>query len=91
MPRNLTLAIDEDLLQKARVLAAMNRTTVNAMVREFLEHAVGEVSKESRRADWDALFRSIDAQATDRRTRMTGGPPSRRDLDDEDGRGGGVL
>ncbi|NBC21825.1 MAG: hypothetical protein GVY06_12400 [Alphaproteobacteria bacterium] len=36
--RNITLAIDEDLLDKARVLAAMRRTTVNAMVREFLRH-----------------------------------------------------
>jgi len=34
--KNITLAIDEDLLDKARVLAAMRRTTVNAMVREFL-------------------------------------------------------
>ena len=34
--KNITLAIDEHLLDKARVLAAMRRTTVNAMVREFL-------------------------------------------------------
>lgn len=40
MTKNLTLAIDEDLLDKARVLAAMRRTTVNAMVREFLERIV---------------------------------------------------
>ncbi len=38
MNKNLTLSIDEDLLDKARVLAAMRRTTVNAMVREFLKH-----------------------------------------------------
>ncbi len=42
MTKNLTLAIDEDLLDRARVLAAMRRTTVNAMVREFLERVVAE-------------------------------------------------
>ncbi len=40
MAKNITLAIDEELLDKARVLAAMRRTTVNAMVRDFLQRAV---------------------------------------------------
>ncbi|RFC62844.1 ribbon-helix-helix protein, CopG family [Fulvimarina endophytica] len=40
MPKNITLAIDEDLLDKVRVLAAVRRTSVNAMVREFLERTV---------------------------------------------------
>lgn len=34
--KNITLAIDEDLLDKVRVIAAMEKTTVNAMVRDFL-------------------------------------------------------
>jgi len=38
--RNLTLAIDEDLLDKVRVLAAMKRTSVNEMVRGFLTRLV---------------------------------------------------
>lgn len=42
MPKNITLAIDEDLLDKARVLAAMRRTSVNEMVREFLKRAVDD-------------------------------------------------
>jgi plasmid stability protein len=42
MPKNITLAIDEDLLDKARVLAAMRRTSVNEMVREYLRKAVDE-------------------------------------------------
>lgn len=63
MTKNLTLAIDEDLLDRARVLAAMRRTTVNAMVREFLERAVQEARdaddvtqellKLSREGSWD--------------------------------------
>ena len=40
MPKNLTLAIDEDLLDKARVLAAMRRTSVNEMVRDYLKRLV---------------------------------------------------
>lgn len=38
--KNLTLSIDEDLLQKARVLAAMKRSSVNEMVREYLAREV---------------------------------------------------
>lgn len=37
--RNITLAIEDDVLEEARVLAAENRTTVNAMVRDFLRQA----------------------------------------------------
>jgi Family of unknown function (DUF6364) len=34
--KNITLAIDDDVLEKARLVAAQKRTTVNAMVRDFL-------------------------------------------------------
>jgi hypothetical protein len=40
--KNLTLTIDADLLQKARVLAAMKRTSVNELVRGFLDRLVRE-------------------------------------------------
>ena len=40
--KNLTLAIDEDLLQKARVLAAMKRSSVNEMVRDYLANVVAD-------------------------------------------------
>ena len=42
MTRNLTLAIDDALLDKVRVLAAMKRTSVNEMVRQFLTRLVEE-------------------------------------------------
>ena len=42
MTRNLTLAIDDDLLDKVRVLAAMKRTSVNEMVRGFLTRLVDQ-------------------------------------------------
>jgi hypothetical protein len=34
--KNITLAIDDDVLDRARLVAAQKRTTVNAMVRDFL-------------------------------------------------------
>ncbi|MFX9665231.1 ribbon-helix-helix protein, CopG family, partial [Acinetobacter baumannii] len=42
MTRNITLAIDDALLDKVRVLAAMKRTSVNEMVRGFLARLVEE-------------------------------------------------
>lgn len=66
MTKNLTLAIDKDLLDKARVLAAMRRTTVNAMVREFLSQEVGAEARQSSRAEaWARLFRESDAHAAE--------------------------
>ena len=40
--KNITLAIDEDLLDKVRVLAAMKRTSVNEIVRSYLSRLVDE-------------------------------------------------
>ena len=34
--KNITLAIADDVLDKARVIAAERRTTVNALVRDYL-------------------------------------------------------
>lgn len=52
MARNLTLSIDDELLARARVLAAMRRTSVNEMVRGFLERAVAdEVGRDEAREE----------------------------------------
>ena len=40
MPKNITLAIDQALLDKVRVLAALKRTSVNELVRGYLERLV---------------------------------------------------
>lgn len=50
---NLTLSISKTLLKRARIVALQNDTTVNAMVRDFLER---EVTKYEKPAD-----KSIDA------------------------------
>lgn len=42
---NLTLTVEEDLLREARAVAAQRRTSVNAMVREFLANVVKEDSR----------------------------------------------
>ncbi len=42
---NLTLAIEEELLRKARKLAIDRDTTVNQMVRQFLTESVKSASR----------------------------------------------
>jgi hypothetical protein len=37
MTKNITLAIDESVLEEARVYAAKRNTSVNGLVRDFLE------------------------------------------------------
>ncbi len=40
--KNITLAIDEALLERARLHAAQRGTTVNALVREYLTRVASE-------------------------------------------------
>jgi plasmid stability protein len=71
--KNLTLSLDEDLLAKARVLAAMKRTSVNEMVREFLSVQVDSEGHQARRAEvWGSRFGEADANAHVRRKRKNG-------------------
>lgn len=37
MSKNITLSVDEDVLQRARVVAAIRRTSVSELVRGFLK------------------------------------------------------
>ena len=62
LAKNITLAIDEDLLDKVRVLAAIKRTSVNEMVRQFLEREVKRETAQATRADvWGRIFQAADA------------------------------
>ena len=45
--KNITLAIDDEVLDKARVIAAEQKTTINALVRQFLSELAG---RDDRRA-----------------------------------------
>ncbi len=73
MTKNLTLAIEDDLLDKARVLAAMKRTSVNEMVRVFLEREVKREAAQASRAEaWCRIFEAADDKADQRVQRMAG-------------------
>lgn len=53
---NLTLSVDDDLLQKAREAAVREHTSVNALVRTYLEQYVGARERRARALDaLDAL------------------------------------
>ena len=42
MTKNITLAIDEEVLDKARIYAAKRQTSVNGLVREYLARVASE-------------------------------------------------
>jgi hypothetical protein len=42
MTKNITLAIDEEILDKARIYAAKRETTVNGLVRQYLAQVASE-------------------------------------------------
>lgn len=56
--KNITLAVDDSLLSKVRVLAAMKRTSVNELVRGFLASLVKEEQEEDEARE--ALLKLID-------------------------------
>ncbi|MBD0413964.1 DUF6364 family protein [Oryzicola mucosus] len=61
--KNITLTVDEDVLEKVKVVAAEQRTSVNALVREFLASLVArEKSKDEAR---QALLELAREQAGD--------------------------
>jgi predicted transcriptional regulator len=43
--KNITLAIDENVLDEVREIAARRRTTVNALVRDYLTQIASEESR----------------------------------------------
>ncbi len=45
MAKNITLAIDENVLDEVREIAARRRTTVNALVRDYLTAIAAEESR----------------------------------------------
>jgi predicted transcriptional regulator len=45
--RNITLSVDDEILDKVRIVAAQKRTTVNAMVRKFLSEVAGRDEKQA--------------------------------------------
>lgn len=54
--KNLTLSADEDLIEKARVIARSQRRTLNAAFREWLEQFT---ASEGDVAGFDALMKTL--------------------------------
>jgi len=85
MKKNLTLSISKNLLDKARVLAAMRKTSVNEMVRDFLEAETGAETLQATRSDvWADLFKMSDNYAERRRRRIEAGGIKNRTFDREE-------
>jgi hypothetical protein len=72
---NVTLAIEEGLLREARPVAAKRHTSVNEMVRQYLQQVV---KQEHRRAALDRIKELLDRPAV----QLGQPPPSRDELHD---------
>jgi predicted transcriptional regulator len=67
---NLTLSLDDDLLQKAREAALRENTSVNALVREYLTRYVDAKSRRLQALDTlDALAERTDSASRQRWSR----------------------
>jgi hypothetical protein len=53
---NVTLSIDEDLVRRARELAARRGASLNGMIRELLEEATSATSRETMLAELEGLW-----------------------------------
>jgi predicted transcriptional regulator len=62
---NLTVSIDDELLQKAREVAVRERTSVNALVRDYLVRYVGSKSQQR------AAIRQLDKLASTSRSKLS--------------------
>jgi len=58
--RNMTITLPEDLVRRAKVLAAQRDTSVSALVRDLLTEATGADQAEDRWAQEEALMRQGD-------------------------------
>lgn len=71
---NLTLSIESELLQNAREVALRERTTVNAVVRDFLARYVDAKTRRLKALD------TLDALAQRSASQSSGQPWSRESL-----------
>ncbi|HUS27971.1 MAG TPA: DUF6364 family protein [Kofleriaceae bacterium] len=53
---NLTLAVDEALVERAREAARQQGTSLNALIRDFIEQLAGQTSGDQLLADFEALW-----------------------------------
>jgi len=77
MTRNITLAVDDADLDRARKFAAEHSTTVNALVRDYLKSLSPEMT-----ADQQAAVERMRKRSEARTSFMTGRTWTREDLYD---------
>ena len=63
MSKNITLAVDEDILKQARIVAAKRQKSLSALVREYLEHLAKETTAKDKARQ--ALLKLIDETDAD--------------------------
>lgn len=54
---NITLSADPELVKKVREYAARNGTTLNRLIREYMEQVIGEKDADSAAAEFSRLAR----------------------------------
>lgn len=54
MTKNITLAVPEDLLASFRIVAAEKHTSVNALIRQFMEDSTGLAARRREARAWMA-------------------------------------
>lgn len=54
MTKNLTLAVNEELLASFRLVAAEKRTSVNGLIRDFMEESTGLAARRREARAWMA-------------------------------------
>ncbi len=54
---NITLSADKELVQKAREYAALRGTSLNQLIREYLENIAAMGDKESKAREFERLAR----------------------------------
>jgi hypothetical protein len=64
---NLTLSIDDDLLARARERATRRGTSINQMIREYLEEIASEVSPDEILAELSELWTTSNGDSSGRR------------------------
>lgn len=65
MRRNLTLALDDELLARARLEATRRRTTLNSMIREYLASLAGRDAEREEAGRWLArMMKSSRARSS---------------------------
>lgn len=60
---NITLSADGELVRKARKYAEEHDTSLNQLIRDYLEHLVGELPREAAAEEFEVVARSMSGNS----------------------------